>query len=488
MGNVYNPYLPGWEYIPDGEPHVFDGRLYIYGSHDQAGGKGFCLNDYVCWSAPEEDLSSWRYEGVIYRREQHPHEGAVSVLYAPDVVKGTDGCYYLYYSAENCSYISVAVCDTPAGQYKYLGDVRTADGHVLGTNQEDWFQFDPAVLVDEDGRIWLYSGSGQKVNRKFGHPVVGCFVMELEQDMLTVKNGPKVILEADESLKKPSFFEGASIRHIGDWYYLVYPATNMTGLNYAMSRYPDRGFKHKGPIHSTSDIGLEGRKLMQARFPIGNNHGGMVRVKGQWYIFDHRMTNRSMFSRQGVAEPIMIKEDGTIDMVEATSCGLNGGPLQGKGNYPAYIACNLMCGKFLKWRNPFSAPYVTQDETDYCPEREKQFTEKKIAGADIDSLQNWKNAPMPYVAGIRNNTLVGYKYFDFQDVHSIGVEIRGDAKGILFVQTQEEGSVVARIPIGIHAETWRAVSVPIHITRGVHAVYFRYKGKGNLAIRRFGFK
>ena len=69
---VYNPFLPLWEYIPDGEPHKFDGRIYVYGSHDKFGGKTFCMNDYVCWSAPEDDLSDWRYEGVIWRKDQDP--------------------------------------------------------------------------------------------------------------------------------------------------------------------------------------------------------------------------------------------------------------------------------------------------------------------------------------------------------------------------------------------------------------------------------
>ena len=40
-----NPYLPLWEYIPDGEPRVFGDRVYIYGSHDRAGSDDFC--DYV---------------------------------------------------------------------------------------------------------------------------------------------------------------------------------------------------------------------------------------------------------------------------------------------------------------------------------------------------------------------------------------------------------------------------------------------------------
>ena len=46
---AFNPYLPSWEFVPDGEPHVFDGRVYIYGSHDFYNGDVFCMGDYVCW-------------------------------------------------------------------------------------------------------------------------------------------------------------------------------------------------------------------------------------------------------------------------------------------------------------------------------------------------------------------------------------------------------------------------------------------------------
>ncbi|NBH29166.1 alpha-N-arabinofuranosidase, partial [Lachnospiraceae bacterium] len=75
--------------------------------------------------------------------------------YAPDCVQGPDGRYYLYYFVVNSSIISVAVCDKPAGKYEYLGDVSLPDGHAYGTKPEEWFTFDPAVLVDDDGRIWL---------------------------------------------------------------------------------------------------------------------------------------------------------------------------------------------------------------------------------------------------------------------------------------------------------------------------------------------
>lgn len=74
---VFNPYLPLDTYIPDGEPHVFGDRVYIYGSHDKEGGDNFCLLDYECWSAPVNDLSDWRCEGIIYQAKQCPHYSEV---------------------------------------------------------------------------------------------------------------------------------------------------------------------------------------------------------------------------------------------------------------------------------------------------------------------------------------------------------------------------------------------------------------------------
>ena len=55
-----NPFLPSWEYIPDGEPHVFGVRVYLYGAHDHVRGAVECLGAYVCWSAPVGELGQWR--------------------------------------------------------------------------------------------------------------------------------------------------------------------------------------------------------------------------------------------------------------------------------------------------------------------------------------------------------------------------------------------------------------------------------------------
>ena len=458
---VFNPYLPGYEYIPDAEPHIFDNRLYIFGSHDRFGGNDYCEEDYVCWSAPVSDMSDWKYEGVIYRKDQHPYKIGTGNLYAPDVAKGPDGRYYLYYSIADSSIISVAVCDTPAGQYKYYGDVRYTNGHIAGSDKSDYFEFDPAVLVDDDGHIYIYSGSGQKTNEKFGHPVVGAFVRELDSDMLTLLTEPRIIMPADEDRTKPNFFEGSSMRKINGLYYFIYFSTDITGLNYCTSKYPDRDFIYRGRLHSSSDLGLNDRPISNAVYPIGNNHGSIECINGRYYVFNHRHTNRSYFSRQAVAEPISIQSDGTILQAESTSCGLNGGPLTEKGEYPAYIACNLMNKMIDGKRNPLSGPYVTQEEVD------------------------GKEHPIQYIANIKDGCLVGYKYFQISDANKISVQVRGIAKGNIKVLLREEGALFTEIPVNISSNEWMVYENEFGINSDVHPIFFQYEGEGTLEMLAF---
>ena len=108
---AFNPYLPSWEYIPDGEPYVFGDRVYVYGSHDQFNGWVFCQGDYMGWSAPVDDLSDWRCEGVIYEKTQDPlnTDGAMC-LYAPDVTQGPDGRYYHPRIPRACARLQTACC------------------------------------------------------------------------------------------------------------------------------------------------------------------------------------------------------------------------------------------------------------------------------------------------------------------------------------------------------------------------------------------
>lgn len=259
-----NPYLPSWEYIPDGEPHVFNGRVYVYGSHDRFNAPIFCVNDYVCWSAPVEDLSEWRYEGVIYRKKQDPKNPlGYHLLFAPDVCQGPDGRYYLYYAFDFLGIMSVAVCDTPAGEYKFLGHIHYADGTLWGRRRGDQLPFDPGVLADDDGRVWLYSGFYNAVPAILtgGHKLRcdGGTVLELEKDMVTIKTEPRVIFpkKGPGAFQGHEFFEASSIRKEGKTYIFVYSSRHNHELCYATSQSPDRDFSYGGTLVSQGDIFLD---------------------------------------------------------------------------------------------------------------------------------------------------------------------------------------------------------------------------------------
>ncbi len=98
MRQIFNPFLPLDAYIADGEPHVFGDRVYLFGSHDREGGESFCMENYEFFSAPIHDLTDWSSKGINYSAAQDPLHGEnAKYLYAPDVVQGNDGRFYLYY-------------------------------------------------------------------------------------------------------------------------------------------------------------------------------------------------------------------------------------------------------------------------------------------------------------------------------------------------------------------------------------------------------
>lgn len=464
---IFNPYLPSYEYIPDGEPYIFDDRLYIFGSHDRFDGTLYCENDYVCWSAPIDDISDWRYEGVIYEKRQHPYKIGTNCLYAPDVTKGPDGRFYLYYSVSGSSIISVAVCDTPSGKYEYYGDVVNKEGIIVGKNSGDFFQFDPSIFIDDNGRIFLYSGFCPKVEEDaMGRKYVGAHVCELELDMLTVKEGPEVLISRDRECPEGArFFEASSMRKINGIYYFVYSA-RVTGLHYYYSKYPNKEFIYGGKIHSTSDIGINGHSEEYPAYPVGNTHGGIVCIKGQYYIFNHRLTNNSSFSRQGVAEAIWFDSQGMIKQVEATSCGLNGGPLIGKGEYPAYIACNLI------------------DKNNYSLMEQQKKTTLYITQEGEDR----EYEPGQYLKGMKNNCMVGYKYFSFTDCNRIILTVRGTANGQLKVLLQEDSECISELEVNMNTQTWTKISAAFAIQAGVYPIYFEFKGNGVFDILSFSFE
>lgn len=482
----YNPFLPLSECIPDGEPHVFDGRVYLFGSHERLRGEKFCCEPYVFYSAPVDDLSRWTARGPSYSAAQDPHSTPErNCIYAPDVVRGNDGRFYLYYCLDGyAGPLSAAVCDTPDGKYEYLGDVRDPDGKPF----QRFIPFDPAVLND-DGTIRLYYGTwfpfadnrteentaaldaaqqqifGKTLEEIKGEPggVGGPVTVELADDMLTVITEPKRIMPArvkGTSWEEHPFFEGSSIRRIGGLYYFIYSSWNNHELCYATSSRPDEGFVFRGTIVSNGDVGYKGRTMENKLNATGNTHGSIEKIDGQWYIFYHRHTHGTDFSRQPCAEPIEILPDGSIPQVEMTSCGLNGGPLRAEGRYPAAICCNLTHGQMphsgtIKDGNaPASFPFISSEG---------------------NSL---------FVHNIEMGTWIGYKYFDFQGSCGLELTYRGDGQGQLAVSTALEGETLAVMELEPSSE-WQNTYARIPFPEKKGGLFLHYEGSGNIDLLSF---
>ena len=89
-------------YLCDAEVHIFNNRIYMYGSQDEKNGTEYCPLDYICYSCDVNEPGNFKYEGVIYHKNQDPlNTDGTHSLYAPDVVMGNDGLYYLYYGLSN---------------------------------------------------------------------------------------------------------------------------------------------------------------------------------------------------------------------------------------------------------------------------------------------------------------------------------------------------------------------------------------------------
>ena len=416
-----NPFLPLWEHIPDGEPYVFEDpdqpgkyRVYVYGSHDDLITE-YCGRDQVVWSASVDSLNNWRYDGVILvvdkngKGEKFDEAGTADVLYAPDVTLVTDAngkkTYYLFPN-DQTGYRNglIAKSDRPDGPFE------VCNWNAENPNQVDGiYGFDPAVFVDDDGRVYGYWG--------FKHS----YAAEIDPTtMCTVKPGTEIVDGMVSGYEEPGifrFFEASSIRKIKDKYVFIYsrwtengefglPDTNYT-LAYAYSDNPLGPWTYGGTI-----IDARGREINEQGDTIasgvvsGNTHGSICEINGQWYVFYHRQTGTDEYARQAMVAPIDVKvEEGAGGKVEISEGEYNseGFALNGLNpfeRHSAGIACWLTGPKVAEHEWPNNIFYGSYVEASYGTET--NFDEPY-------ALQNNTNR----VVNNTDGSIVGYKYFNF---------------------------------------------------------------------------
>ena len=419
-----NPYLPNWEYIPDGEPRVFGDRVYIYGSHDRAGSDSFCDKVLKCWSAPVDALNSWTCHGDIFHvADDRDHKSDTdwtteeNYLYAPDVVE-KDGKYYLYayiMNGRGC----VAESDRPEGPFKLISQYKYNISEEITCN--GWF-IDPGVLVDDDGRVYIYCG----FERSFLAEINGENMYEVLDNTCIEHFIPIEDRQEDGFVGKETwFFEAASPRKVGDTYYMIYSPKQGSRLAYATSDKPTGPYKYRGYI---VDNGAE--------YPGGNDHGSIMCINGQWYIFYHRMTNGTIMSRRACVEKIEILPDGTIPTVEMTSLGFQEA-LNPYEITPAEIACVLKGDAFITEKNVFER----------------------------------------VIAGIKDGCVMGYKYYDFgQDYSSKTMEFAVQVNGcgcdadVHILLDSEDGEEIGCVHVGPDGGVIKGI---VKAVTGRHAIFLK---------------
>lgn len=292
-----NPFLPPEHCIPDGEAHVFGGRCYLYGSYDLTNDSDYCSGVYRTFSADIHDLEHWTDHGISFA-SQGPLASVPWTkerLYAPDVTE-KDGVYYLYFCTADGSE-GVAFSRSPEGPFTnptrlfYPPEIR--DGAPLD-------RIDPAVFIDDDGSAYYYWGQFQLQGAK------------LSPDMMHLEASsyhPCLISEETHF-----FHEGSSMRKLNGKYYLLY-CSIATGrantLDYAIGDTPLGPFRRCGSLINNSSCDPES----------WNIHGSLEVINGELYLFYHRSSNNSRFSRRACVEKLSLRPDGTISPVSMTSLG-----------------------------------------------------------------------------------------------------------------------------------------------------------------------
>lgn len=310
-------------YTADPSAHVFEGKIYIYPSHDISTGTAendngdhFDMKDYHILSM-DSIGGKVTDHGLGLDIKDIPWAGRQ--LWAPDAAF-KNGTYYLYFPVKDKKdvfRIGVATAKSPAGPF--LAQPQPISGS---------FSIDPAVFTDDDGKSYLYFGgiwggqlqrwnngvydaNGSKTDsQKEEQPAISARVAVLSKDMLSfdgsVKEVKIVDKEGKELLTKDHdrrFFEGAYMHKYNGKYYFTYSTGDTHYLASAIGDSPLGPFTYQGTFMNP----VQG----------WTTHHSIVEVKGKWWIFYHdtELSNKTHLRNIKVTE-LKHNPDGTLALIE----------------------------------------------------------------------------------------------------------------------------------------------------------------------------
>lgn len=308
-------------YTADPSAHVFEGKLYIYPSHDlehdgesNDNGDQYKMEDYHVLSL-DNFASPCVDHGEVLHVKHVPW--AKNQMWAPDAAY-KNNTYYFYFPArdhDDIFRIGVATGPSPVGPFT------PQDKYIPGS-----FSIDPAVFVDDDGEAYMYFGGlwgGQLEKWQTGSfnpnaegpapdaPALGPRVAQLSEDMLTFKETPQEVSIVDEDGnpilagdEERRYFEGPWMHKYNGNYYLSYSTGTTHYIAYAIGKNPKGPFTFKGII---------------LKPVIGwTTHHSIVEFEGRWYLFYHdcEMSNGVNHKRSVKFTELHYNPDGTIQTID----------------------------------------------------------------------------------------------------------------------------------------------------------------------------
>lgn len=287
------------QFTADPTARVFNGKLYVFPSHDIVPPKGegraewFNMADYHVFSS--ENLTEWKDHGKILDQKDVPWADPKAYsMWAPDAVE-KNGKYYFYFptrtkesgSGEAGFSIGVAIADNPEGPYKPQPNLIPG---VVG--------IDPNVFIDKDGQAYFYWSR----NKIYG--------AKLKDNMLELDSEIRTF----EEIPQKGHIEGPFVFERNGTYYMTYPhvANNIERLEYGTSDNPMGPFEHRGVIMDESASGT------------WTNHHSIVNYKDQWYLFYHDNDLSPDFdkNRSIRADSLFFEENGNIKKVIPSKRGI----------------------------------------------------------------------------------------------------------------------------------------------------------------------
>ena len=426
-----NPILPPtWGlFIADGEPHVFGGRMYIYGSRDNAfgidpqGRFNFCSGDYhVIYS---DDLLHWTDAGVAIsvedfpRKLRNPSEGeSVEFLWAPDLFKAPHkDTYYLTFCSPN-NHFYIAESASPTGPFENIRLI-TYRGKAIPN-------IDPGILTDDDGRVYMAMPSPFRLGEL--DPAAG---------YTEVKEGSIVSVQhlVEESPDGYYSFEGPSLRKFGGRYYFIYIASKKgevcpVRMNYLVSDNIHEGWRFGGTIMDTHEY-LAGV----------NVHGSFESWGDKFYLSYHRICPGfpQQVTREMSMDELRIREDGSIEPVIMTSSGVRGAFVRGD-RIPSATAVFFSGGR-----------------------GDCRFTLRGTESPEGSHIWHFSDYAFTHFDTVGQYN--GYRYVKLSDCQTVTALVRtnGDG-GTLCIRDTEANEILATLSLPNTRNQWAELTAPLAAT------------------------